>query len=107
MTDYDLLPCSIFISDRSFNITYCNQQFAAEMNRSVNGIIHHKLERLLTNGSKILFQQIVFPSILNQHKISEVQLNFLDSSNNKIPWWCLRGGKVRAVKIYSGAALQR
>lgn len=85
MDDYDRLPCGVLIIDSSCKIHYCNTQFASSMMLSADQIINHSINKLLSNGSKIIFQQIVLPSILNQTQIDEMQLNFLSADKNKLP----------------------
>jgi diguanylate cyclase (GGDEF)-like protein len=85
MDDYDSLPCGVLITDQHCNIHYCNKHFAAVVYSPLNDIVGSNLNVLLTNGSKILFQQLVVPSIINHSPINEVQLNFLDTNNHKLP----------------------
>jgi PAS domain-containing protein len=85
MHDYDLLPCGVFIIDISFKIQYCNAPFALLINTPFEKIIDCSLDNLLSNGSKILFQQIVLPSILIKDQINEIQLNFINPENQKTP----------------------
>jgi diguanylate cyclase (GGDEF)-like protein len=85
MSNYDLLPCSVLITDSSCKITYCNTLLANTLKQTIANITDQNFDHLLTNGSKIIFQQIILPSILNQEKMDEIQLNFSDADNNKIP----------------------
>ncbi|MFT7387837.1 MAG: diguanylate cyclase (GGDEF)-like protein [Candidatus Endobugula sp.] len=85
MDDYDSLPCGVFITDQRCNIHYCNSRFVSSVFFSIDEIVGCNLDTLLTNASKILFQQIVLPSIINQGPIDEVQLNFLGADNRKLP----------------------
>lgn len=85
MSDYDLLPCGVFIIDPSCNINYCNAPFASLINIPVERIVNRPFDNWLSNGSKILFQQIVLPSVLNKDQINEVQLNLLNFDKQKVP----------------------
>jgi len=85
MDNYDSLPCGVLITDQQCNIHYCNDLFASVVYPQIDEIIGNNLNSLLTNGSKILFQQLVLPSIINQEPINEIQLNFLDKKNKKLP----------------------
>jgi diguanylate cyclase (GGDEF)-like protein len=85
MDNYDLLPCGVLITDSHCNIDYCNNQFTSATCHSIRDIMGRNINALLTNGSKIFFQQIVLPSAINQESINEVQLNFLDANNHKLP----------------------
>lgn len=85
MDNYDSLPCGVLITDQHCNIHYCNNQFLSAIQSSINDIVDSNLDTLLSNGSKILFQQLVLPSVINQVPVNEVQLNFLDADNKKLP----------------------
>lgn len=85
MPDYDLLPCGVLITDPSCKIDYCNTQLADIIGCSAVDVVGRNINDLLTKGSKILFQQIALPSVLNNYRFDEVQLNFTDEEHNKIP----------------------
>jgi diguanylate cyclase (GGDEF)-like protein len=55
------------------------------MGLDIDAIVDRSINNLLSNGSKIIFQQIVLPSLLNQNQIDEMQLNFLNADQQKIP----------------------
>jgi diguanylate cyclase (GGDEF)-like protein len=85
MDNYDRLPCGVFIIDSSCTVRYCNAPFSSLMKLSTDKIVNHSINNLLSNGSRIMFQQIILPSILNQSKVDEMQLNFLCPDNKKAP----------------------
>lgn len=85
MDNYDRLPCGVFIIDYSCVVRYCNAPFSSLMKRPTDKIVNHSINNLLSNGSRIMFQQIILPSILNQSKIDEMQINFLCPDNKKAP----------------------
>jgi two-component system cell cycle response regulator len=85
MDDYDSLPCGVIITDPSCNIHYCNELFASTVYPSIDDIVGSNLNGLLTKGSEILFQELVLPSVINRESINEIQLNFLDADNHKLP----------------------
>jgi sigma-B regulation protein RsbQ len=85
MNEFDQLPCGVLIIDSSCKVRYCNKPFASTMMLDADEIVDLSINNLLTNGSKIIFQQIVLPSILNQNQIEEMQLNFLSTDKQKIP----------------------
>jgi diguanylate cyclase (GGDEF)-like protein len=85
MDDYDRLPCGVFIVDTSCIVRYCNTTFSSLMKLPADKIINYSINHLLSNGSRIIFQQIILPSVLNQSKVEEMQLNFLCPDNKKVP----------------------
>ena len=85
MDDYDRLPCGVFILDTSCIVRYCNATFSSLMKLPTDKIVNYSLNNLLSNGSRIMFQQIILPSVLNQNKVDEMQLNFLCPDNKKVP----------------------
>jgi diguanylate cyclase (GGDEF)-like protein len=85
MDNYESLPCGVLITDQHCNIHYCNDQFVSEVYFTIDDIVGKSLDALLTNASKILFQQLVLPSVICQQPINEVQLNFFGTDNRKMP----------------------
>jgi sigma-B regulation protein RsbQ len=85
MDNYSSLPCGVLITDQDCNIHYCNDQFVSVVYPSIENIVGSNIDALLTNASKILFQQLVIPLIINQQPINEIQLNFLDVDNHQLP----------------------
>ena len=85
MDNYESLPCGVLITDQHCNIHYCNDQFVSEVYFTIDDIVGKNLDALLTNASKMLFQQLVLPSVINQQPINEVQLNFFGTDNRKMP----------------------
>ncbi len=83
--DYDLLPCGVLVTDLSCKIIYSNQKLASYINLTVEEIIKHNVDSLLTAASKILFQQILLPTILYEGTVEEIQINFLNSNKKKLP----------------------
>jgi len=63
------------------------------------------LDTLLTNASKILFQQIVLPSIINEGPINEIQLNFLGTDNRKLPMVVLLNAMKLIITGYFGVVI--
>lgn len=83
--DYSELPCGVFATDKHCKIIYCNKKFLDYIKSPEEVIIGKALDSLMTPASKIMFQQIVLPSILHEEAIEEIQLNLIDNDNNKIP----------------------
>lgn len=82
--NYDYLPCGVLITDRRWQIHYSNRAFAAMLGDSADRLNGLQLDDLLTKGSSLLCQSVVFPSILHNEVIKEVQINFRHSTRESI-----------------------
>ena len=84
-TIFNQIPCGLIITDKLWKVTDCNHYILQKTLISSDSLVGKSIETIFTRGSKLLCQSIVFPQLLHELNIEEVQLNLATSDQKSVP----------------------
>lgn len=81
--EYDF-PCGLYVTNIEKNIVFVNEFFKDQLGYS-DELVGHGLDSLFTKSSLILFESYLYPQLLADGKVEELQATMFDSSGKRLP----------------------
>jgi diguanylate cyclase (GGDEF)-like protein len=81
----NLMPCGLIVTDKQWKVIDCNRTILQKAQISENIFIGSSIETIFTRGSQLLCQSIVFPKLLHEFSIEEIQLNLTTFDQKYLP----------------------
>jgi PAS domain-containing protein len=82
---FNKMPCGLIVTDKRWKVIDCNQYILQKVQITPDLFIGDSIETIFTRGSQLLCQSIVFPKLLHEFSIEEIQLNLTISSQQCMP----------------------
>lgn len=77
-------PCGLIVTDSEKRILFVNSYFQKHLSY-INPLIGHGLESLFTKASLILFESYLYPQLLVDGKVEELQASIFDGTKKRLP----------------------
>ncbi len=85
MTDFDLIPCPMLLTDTLGNVRLANHDLLNIIGKHIEEVESLSMEKFFPPASRIFLQTHVWPILLREGKVSEIRLSINHHLGNKIP----------------------
>jgi diguanylate cyclase (GGDEF)-like protein/PAS domain S-box-containing protein len=85
MTNFDLIPCPMLLTDTQGNIRLANRDLLTIVGKSSEDVESQSMENFFPLASRIFLQTHVWPILLREGKVSEIRLAINHHLGDKIP----------------------
>lgn len=79
------MPIGLIVTDKLWKVTDCNYHTLQNAQISPDLLVGNSIETIFTRGSQVLCQSIVFPQLLQELSIEEIQLNLITPDQKPVP----------------------
>uniref|UniRef100_UPI003751CFE2 sensor domain-containing protein n=1 Tax=Undibacterium sp. TaxID=1914977 RepID=UPI003751CFE2 len=85
MTNFDLIPCPMLLTDTLGNIRLANRDLLKIIGKRIEEVESISMEKFFPLASRIFLQTHVWPILLREGKVSEIRLTINHHLGDKIP----------------------
>lgn len=85
MTDFDLIPCPMLLTDTKGNVRLANRDLLKIIGKRIEEVESLSMEKFFPLASRIFLQTHVWPILLREGRVSEIRLTINHHLGDKIP----------------------
>lgn len=85
ITEYDLVPCPLLVSDRQGCVLQVNSNFLAVLGGDRSSWLDRPMDAIFPLASRIFLQTHVWPMLLRDGEVKELRLQVLDAGKQALP----------------------